>query len=93
MSTKITLIVTAVVIIAAIIAGALLWNQLPDPMASHWNEQDQVNGYMSRFWGVFLMPIACVGLMAFFLAIPQIDPLRQTSRNSEPTTTLSSCWW
>jgi uncharacterized membrane protein len=45
-------------------------------MASHWDVNDQVNGYMSKFWGVFLMPLMTAGLVLFFLAIPKIDPLR-----------------
>jgi uncharacterized membrane protein len=31
---------------------------------------------MSKFWGVFLMPLMTTGLVLFFLAIPKIDPLR-----------------
>ena len=63
-------------IIGAGIAGLLLWNQLPEQMASHWNENDQVDGYMSRFWGVFLMPLMTLGLFLLFLVIPAIDPLK-----------------
>jgi uncharacterized membrane protein len=31
---------------------------------------------MSKFWGVFLMPLMTTGLVLLFLAIPSIDPLR-----------------
>jgi uncharacterized membrane protein len=63
-------------IIAATLAGLLLWNRLPDSMASHWNVNDQVDGYMSRFWGVFLLPLITLGMLALFLVIPAIDPLK-----------------
>jgi uncharacterized membrane protein len=63
-------------IIAATLAGLLLWNQLPDPMASHWNVNDQVDGYMSKFWGVFMLPLITLGMFVLFLVIPAIDPLR-----------------
>jgi len=76
MTTRLTTIIVLVLIIGATIAGALLWNQLPDPMASHWNVNDEVDGYMSRFWGVFLMPIFTLGLLLLFLIIPNIDPLK-----------------
>jgi uncharacterized membrane protein len=76
MTTKLTTIIVLVLIIGATIAGVLLWNQLPDPMASHWDVNDQVNGYMSKFWGVFLMPIFTLGLFLLFLIIPNIDPLK-----------------
>jgi uncharacterized membrane protein len=63
-------------IAAATLAGLLLWNRLPDPMASHWNVQDQVNGYMPKFWGVFLLPLITLGMFGLFVAVPLIDPLK-----------------
>ncbi len=74
MNTKITSIVVLTLIAIAIIAGALLWNQLPDQMASHWNINDQVDGTMSKFWGVFLIPLIALGLFLLFQVIPNIDP-------------------
>ena len=76
MSTRTTLIVSVILIVAATLAGILLWNKLPEQMASHWNENDQVDGFISKFWGVFLMPLVTVGMLALFLIIPSIDPLK-----------------
>lgn len=76
MTTRLTTIIVLTLIIASILAGVLLWNQLPDPMASHWSINDEVDGYMSRFWGVFLMPVVALGLLLLFLVIPGIDPLK-----------------
>jgi uncharacterized membrane protein len=76
MSTRTTIIVVLILIIGATLVGLALWNSLPDPMASHWDANDQVNGYISKFWGVFLIPLMTTGLVLFFLAIPNIDPLR-----------------
>lgn len=76
MSTRLTTIIVLILIVGATIAGALLWNQLPNQMASHWNANDQVNGYMSKFWGVFLMPLVTLGMLLLFLLIPNIDPLK-----------------
>ena len=45
-------------------------------MASHWNAAGQVDGYMSRFWGAFMMPLVVLVMLAFFLVIPNIDPLK-----------------
>ena len=68
--------IVLLLIVAATVAGLLLWNQLPDQMASHWDANDQVNGYISKFWGVFLMPLITLGLFLLFLVIPSIDPLK-----------------
>jgi len=76
MNTRLTTIIVLVLVIAATIAGIALWNRLPDQMASHWNVDDQVDGYMSKFWGVFLMPLMTLGLFLMFLLIPNIDPLK-----------------
>lgn len=76
MNTRTTLIVVLLMIVVATFAGFAFWNQLPDQMASHWGPNDQVDGYMSKFWGVFLMPLITLGMMALFLVIPSIDPLK-----------------
>jgi uncharacterized membrane protein len=47
---------------------------LPNMMASHWNINGEVDGYMSKFWGLFLMPILMVVFTAMFFFIPKIDP-------------------
>ena len=67
MTTKTTALLTLVLITLALLAGALFWNQLPDQMASHWNINDEVNGSMPKFWGVFLMPLITLGMLALFL--------------------------
>src|SRR5512133_225335 len=76
MSTRTTTIIVLLMLAAAVLAGLLLWNRLPDQMASHWNINDQVDGYMPKFWGVFLLPLITLGMLALFLVIPSIDPLR-----------------
>ena len=76
MTTKTTSIFVLLMITIAVIAGALLWNQLPEQMASHWNTNDEVDGYMSKFWGVFLMPLITLGMFGLFIALPNMDPLK-----------------
>lgn len=76
MNTRTTIIAVLLMIAAATVAGILLWNQLPDPMASHWNINDQVDGYTSKFWGVFMLPLIALGMLVLFIVIPGIDPLK-----------------
>src|SRR6185503_7663094 len=47
-----------------------------DQMASHWNVNDQVDGYMPKFWGVFLLPLITLGMFLLFLVLPSIDPMK-----------------
>jgi len=76
MSTNNTSIIVLALIAIAVIAGALLWNQLPELMASHWNVNNEVDGYISKFSGVFMMPLVTLGMFALFLVLPNIDPLK-----------------
>jgi uncharacterized membrane protein len=57
--------------------GVYYYPQMPEKMASHWNAKGQVDDYLSKFWGVFLIPITLVPLALLFMAIPRIDPLRE----------------
>ncbi len=76
MSTRATLIVSIVLIVAALGLSAAVYGRLPDPMASHWGVNDEVNGTVSRFWGAFLMPVIALAMLGLFLLLPSIDPLR-----------------
>ena len=76
MTTRTTTIISLILIAVATLAGILLWNRLPDPMPAHWNAAGEIDGYMSKFWGVFLMPIIAVALLGLFLVIPRVDPLK-----------------
>jgi uncharacterized membrane protein len=75
MSTRTTIIISLVAILAATVASAAIYTRLPEMAASHWNAAGQVDGYMPRFWAAFLMPLVSIGLLLLFLAIPVIDPL------------------
>jgi len=46
----------------------------PDSVVSHWNAAGQADGYMSTFWGLFLIPFIMTGFVALFTVIPRIDP-------------------
>lgn len=76
MSTRTTLLISTLLILVAALVGILFYPQLPERMASHWNLNNQVDGYVSRFWGVFLMPVISTGLLVLFMLIPRIDPLK-----------------
>lgn len=69
-------VVSWIVVLLAFGAGVLVYPRLPEMVASHWNEFGQVDGTMTRLWGVFLLPLMMVGMGLLFLAIPSIDPLK-----------------
>lgn len=63
-------------ILASLTISAYVYPSMPEQMASHWNASGNVDGYMSRFWGVFMMPLISILMLGLFLAIPKIDPLK-----------------
>ena len=56
------LIVTSIIILLPIVAGLILWNQLPEQIPSHWNTDGEVDGWSSKAFAVFGMPLI---LLAF----------------------------
>jgi len=58
------------------IIGISFYSLLPDKVASHWNAKGEVDGYMSKFGGLFLMPVISLVLLLLFIIIPKIDPLK-----------------
>jgi len=65
-----------IIILLSFAVGIYLYPQMPAKMASHWNIRGEVDGYMSKFWGLFLMPLISVGMFLLFVLIPKIDPLK-----------------
>lgn len=53
-----------------------LYPQMPETMASHWNAAGEVDGYMSKFAALFMMPAMALVLFGLFLIVPKIDPLK-----------------
>ena len=74
---KKTNIIIVIVILISFAIGIYFYSQFPDRIASHWNIKGEVDSYMSKFWGLFLMPIILLGLWLLFLLIPRIDPLKK----------------
>jgi uncharacterized membrane protein len=44
------------------VAGALLWNKLPDELPIHWNMEGEVDGYASKAFAVIVMPLIFLGI-------------------------------
>jgi len=65
--------IIAVIILTFTITLAV-YPSAPDLVASHWNSAGQVNGYMSKFWGLFLIPFIMTGFVALLAFLPRIDP-------------------
>ncbi len=74
---KKTTLTIFLIILLSFAVGAYFYPQMPDRVVSHWNAGGEADGYMSRFWGLFLMPIISAVMVMLFLIIPKIDPLKE----------------
>jgi len=74
--TKVEILVAGMVTVM-VLSGILLYPFFPENMASHWNIQGEVNGYMPKIYGVFLMPVIYIFLLALFMLMPRVDPLKE----------------
>jgi uncharacterized membrane protein len=64
-------------IILSFVVGLYSYYLMPEKMASHWNTQGQVDGYVSRNFGVFFFPCFLLFLALLLLFVPKIDPLKK----------------
>ena len=74
---KKTLIITSIITVLPIFAGLLFWNRLPDVMATHFGTDNVADGFSSKAFAVFGLPLFCLAIqwvMAFFTFH---DPRRQ----------------
>jgi uncharacterized membrane protein len=69
-------IISLGIILLFFAVGASLYPSMPEMMASHWNIQGEVDGYMPKLWGLFLMPIVSLALFLLLIFIPRLDPLK-----------------
>jgi len=71
------------IIILSFFVGVYFYPKMPDRMASHWNIRSEVDGYLPKFWGLFLMPLVSLVMFGLFLAVPKIDPLKENIKKFE----------
>ena len=71
------LIVTSLVILLPILAGIILWNQLPEQIPSHWNASGEVDGWSSKPFAVFGMPLILLAFQWLCVIATGADPKKQ----------------
>jgi uncharacterized membrane protein len=74
---KKTIILVISLVILLFVLGVYLYPQLPERIVSHWNAKGEANGTMSKFWGIFLLPVITLAIVLLFIFIPKLDPLKK----------------
>jgi uncharacterized membrane protein len=76
-------IIVLLILAITIIASLYIYPIMPKTMASHWGIDGNVDGYMFKFWGVFLLPILMVAITLLLVFIPNIDPEKKNIKKFE----------
>ena len=84
-----TLILTSLVCLIPLVAGALLYSRLPETMATHWDANGVANGWSSRAFAVFGLPGILLAVNLFVPFALRTDPKRQ---NMSPALVLVAQW-
>ena len=71
------LVVTSVVILLPILAGVFLWDRLPQQVPNHWNMSGEVDGWSSRGFAVFGMPLIMLAVQWITVLATMADPKKQ----------------
>ena len=71
------LILTSILTLLPILAGVVLWNQLPEQMPTHWNAAGEVDGWSSKPFAVFGLPMILVAAQWLCVLATTTDPKRQ----------------
>ncbi len=56
-----TVILTTLVCLLPIVAGVILYPQLPEQVATHWGFGNEPNGWSSKAFAVFGLPMIAAG--------------------------------
>lgn len=66
--------IPAALIIGAVVISIVAYPDIPERMPTHWGANGEANGWSSRLWGAWMMPLIMAVLWLLLRAIPHIDP-------------------
>ena len=72
-----TLLITSIVTLLPIPVGLVLWDRLPDVMATHFGTNNEANGFSSKPFAVFFIPLFCLAMLWICAVITANDPRKK----------------
>lgn len=74
MINKKLVVITAILTLLPILLGLYFWNDLPDTMATHFNAQNVADGFSSKPFTVFAIPLILCAIHIFGFVVTRSDP-------------------
>ena len=71
------LIISSIVTLLPIAAGLILWNQLPEQIPTHWNAAGEIDGWSSKAFAVFGLPLIILAAQWLCVVGTSADPKKQ----------------
>ncbi|MBQ7800842.1 MAG: SdpI family protein [Oscillospiraceae bacterium] len=71
------LIVSSIIILLPILIGLLLWNRLPDTVATHWGADGTADGWGSKAFAVFAPPLILLATHWLCVLVTSADPINK----------------
>ena len=68
-----TLLITSIIILLPIAAGLILWDRLPEQVPMHWGPSGEVDGWSSKGFFVFAMPLIMLAFHWFCMLVTGTD--------------------
>ena len=69
-----TIIITSIITILPIFAGLVMWNKLPEKLPTHWGFSGEVDGWSSKPFAVFFIPLFMLAIHFICTVCTSIDP-------------------
>lgn len=72
-----TLFITSIITLLPILIGVITWNRLPDVMATHFGMENEADGFSSKVFAVFGLPLFLLAMEWLAAVVTSKDPRRQ----------------
>ncbi len=84
-----TLIVTSILIVLPVLVGIVLWDRLPEQIPTHWNASGEIDGWSSKPFAVFGLPLILLAAQWLCMLGTAADPKKE----NHPTKVLHLVLW
>ena len=79
------IIITSIITLLPMIVGLVLWNKLPETIATHWGLSNEPNGWSSREMVVFGIPVILTFFHLIAVVGTTLDPQKKNISKKIPT--------
>lgn len=75
------LIITSIVILLPVLTGVVLWDTLPEQIPTHWNAAGEIDGWSSKAFAIFGLPLMMLAMHWLCVLGTATDPKKANHSN------------